>query len=174
MPRRFGSYEEYVAALEALILAEAIPEPGFVWWDLRLQPSLGTVEIRVMDAQPQVADTAPLAALVQCLVHAAVEGEQPPRPPLPEIVDENHFIAARDGAGAALIEDGRRVPLAEVLDGVIARSRDHAAVLGCEADLEAAAALARDTGAARQRRAAAACGISGVIGTLAEAYAAVR
>jgi carboxylate-amine ligase len=172
LPRRFGSYEEYVAALEALILAEAIPEPTFVWWDLRLQPALGTVEIRVMDAQPEVADSAALAALVQCLVHAAVEGERLPPPPLPEIVDENHFIAARDGADAALIEGGRRVPLAEVLDGVIARCRDHAAALGCEAELVAVVSLARDNGAARQRRAAAEHGVSGVIATLADAYAA--
>ena len=174
LPRAFASYDEYVGALEALILAEAIPEPTFVWWDLRLQPALGTVEIRVMDAQPEVADTAPLVALVQCLVHAAVEGERLPPPPLPEIVDENHFIAARDGADAALIEEGRRVPLGAVLDGVIARCREHASVLGCEDELDAAASLARDNGAARQRRAAARRGVSGVIATLADAYAAVR
>jgi carboxylate-amine ligase len=171
LPRRFGSYDEYVAALEALIQAEAIPEPTFVWWDLRLQPALGTVEIRVMDAQPEVADAAPLAALVQCLVRAAVDGEALPPAPLPEIVDENHFIAARDGAEAALIDGGRRVPLAEVLDGVVGRCRDHAAALGCEAEIEAAAALASDNGAARQRRAAAEHGVSGVIATLADAYA---
>jgi gamma-glutamyl:cysteine ligase YbdK (ATP-grasp superfamily) len=87
-------------------------------------------------------------------------------------VDENHFIAARDGAEAALIDGTRRVPLAEVLDGTIGRCRDHAAALGCEAELDAAAALARDNGAARQRRAAAEHGVSGVIASLADAYAA--
>ena len=172
LPRAFGSYDEYVAAIDALIRAEAIPEPTFVWWDLRLQPTLGTLEIRVMDAQVEVADTGPLIALVQCLVRAAVEGDDLPPAPLPEIVDENHFIAARDGADAVLIEGGRRLPLRSVLDQVIAGCRDHAAVLGCEAELDAASALARDTGADRQRRAAAEHGVSGITSTLADAYAA--
>jgi glutamate---cysteine ligase / carboxylate-amine ligase len=172
LPRAFGSYEEYVEALDGLMEAGAIPEPTFVWWDLRLQPALGTLEIRVMDAQPEVADTRSLIALVQCLVREAVEGDARPPPPLPEIVDENHFIAARDGADAALIEGGRRVPLRTVLDGVIARCREHADALGCDAELDAVSALARDSGASRQRRAAAKHGVSGVTATLADAYAA--
>lgn len=171
LPRAFGSYEEYVEALDALIRAEAIPEPTFVWWDVRLQPKLGTLEMRVMDAQPQVADTGPLIALVQCLVRAAAEGDALPAAPLPEIVDENHFIAARDGADADLIDGGRRVPLRTLLDHAIATCREHASALGCEAELEAAAALARDNGAARQRRAAAEQGVSGVTAMLADAYA---
>jgi gamma-glutamyl:cysteine ligase YbdK (ATP-grasp superfamily) len=27
--------------------SNAIPEPGFFWWDARLQPQLGTVEVRL-------------------------------------------------------------------------------------------------------------------------------
>jgi len=50
--------------------------------------------------QPAVDDTAPLIALVQCLVRAAAEGEVLPPSPLPEIVDENHFAAARDNGAA--------------------------------------------------------------------------
>ncbi len=43
----------------------ALPEPTFLWWDVRPQPRFGTVEVRVMDAQSHVADTAALVALVQ-------------------------------------------------------------------------------------------------------------
>ena len=171
MPRAFGSYGAYVEAVEALLAARAIPEPTFIWWDLRLQPSLGTLEVRVMDAQTRVHDNAPLIALVQCLAREAAEGQDPSPPPLPEILDENHFIAARDGADAELIEGGRRVPLAEVLAATIDRCRPHARALGCEAELEAAASLARDNGAARQRRAADERGVSGVAAVLAEEYA---
>jgi carboxylate-amine ligase len=172
LPRSFGSYEEYVAALDGLIAAGAIPEPTFVWWDLRLQPSLGTLEVRAMDAQPEVADTGALVALVQCLVREALEGDSLPRPPMPEIIDENHFIAARDGGDAELIEGGRRVPLRTLLDEAVARCRGHAAALGCEAELDAATALGRDNGAARQRRAAAENGVPGVAVVLADAYVA--
>ena len=34
------------------------PEPTFIWWDVRLQPRFGTVEVRIADAQTTVADTA--------------------------------------------------------------------------------------------------------------------
>lgn len=171
MPRAFGSYGAYVEAVEALLAARAIPEPTFIWWDLRLQPKLGTLEVRVMDAQARVHDNAPLIALLQCLARTAAEGEDPPAaPPLPEILDENHFIAARDGADAALIEGRLRVPVAEVLAATIERCRPHARALGCEAELEAAASLTLDNGAARQRRAAAERGVSGVAAALVEEY----
>ena len=67
-PRSFASYEDYVEAVDVLIRCDAIPEPTFLWWDVRLQPRLGTIEVRIMDAQTRVRDTAALAALVQCLV----------------------------------------------------------------------------------------------------------
>jgi glutamate---cysteine ligase / carboxylate-amine ligase len=51
-PRRFAGYSDYVHAVDALIAPGALPDPSFLWWDLRLRPTLGTVEVRVMDAQP--------------------------------------------------------------------------------------------------------------------------
>ncbi|HEY4895546.1 MAG TPA: hypothetical protein VII01_05610, partial [Solirubrobacteraceae bacterium] len=56
----------------------------------------------------------------------------------PEVLAENRFLAARDGAGASLIDAalGRRVPVAEVLKGVLARCREHAEELGCVEELD--------------------------------------
>ena len=51
VPRRAGSYAVYVERLDALLRAGAFPEPTFVWWDVRLQPRFGTVEVRIADAQ---------------------------------------------------------------------------------------------------------------------------
>ena len=65
IPRRFGSYATYVEVVNSLLRSGAVPDPGFVWWDARLQPRLGTVEVRIMDAQTRIADAAALAALVQ-------------------------------------------------------------------------------------------------------------
>ena len=172
LPREFGSYAEYVEALDALIRADAIPEPTFIWWDLRLQPHLGTLEVRAMDAQVDVAGTAPLLALVQCLVRAGAEDDPPGASPPPEVLDENRFLAARDGVEARLIEGTRRVPLPVLLEGVLERCRPHAAVLGCETELEEAATLGRENGAARQRRAGKDLGVTGIAGALADAYTA--
>ena len=68
IPRAMDSYADYVEAIDVLIRCGAIPEPTFIWWDVRLQPRFGTLEVRVMDAQTRIRDTAALAALVQCLV----------------------------------------------------------------------------------------------------------
>ncbi len=55
LPRAYGDYRSYVEAIDVLVRTRAIPEPTFVWWDARLQPRLGTLEVRVMDAQTRLA-----------------------------------------------------------------------------------------------------------------------
>ncbi len=102
-PRWFPSYADYVEAIDVLVRCDAIPEPTFLWWDARLQPRFGTLEVRIMDAQTRVADTAAIAALVQCLVRLEAEREPGVADP-PEVLDENRFLAARDGMEARLVE----------------------------------------------------------------------
>jgi carboxylate-amine ligase len=55
----------------------------------------------------------------------------------PEVLAENRFIAARDGAAAHLIDPvrERRVPVAQLLDEAIAAVAPHAEDLGCAAEL---------------------------------------
>ena len=74
IPRAFRDYAEYVETVDLLIRTEAVPEPTFLWWDVRPQPALGTVEVRIMDAQTRCDDTAALVALVQCLRQAGGRG----------------------------------------------------------------------------------------------------
>jgi len=139
IPRAFLDYEDYVSTIDLLLRCEAFPEPTFLWWDVRLQPRFGTIEVRIMDAQTTVADSAALAALVQCLVRLeATEGSGvDPAVDLPEVLDENRFLAARDGAGASLIDArlGRRAPVSEVLESVIGMCAEHAEDLGCSEEL---------------------------------------
>jgi carboxylate-amine ligase len=152
LPREFEDYAEYVEAIDVLVRSEAIPEPTFIWWDARLQPSFGTLEVRIMDAQTRVADTAALAALVQCLVRVeALDGFAEPGPP--EVLAENRFIATRDGGDAALIDapSSELVPIREQLPALLAACRPHAEALGCAGELDGVEPLARATGAARQR-----------------------
>jgi carboxylate-amine ligase len=167
-PRHFDSYAEYVEAVDVLLRCDAIPEPTFVWWDARLQPALGTVEVRVMDAQTRVRDTAALVALVQSLVCREALG--PDRPPIPpEVIEENRFLAARDGTRAALVapEAGRCVPVGAVLEQLLQECEPHARELRCAQELGAARQLAAQPGYARQRSIAArAEGLPGVLRAL--------
>ncbi len=153
-PRAFGSYEAYVEAVDVLIRCDAIPEPTFLWWDVRLQPRLGTIEVRVMDAQTRVRDTAALAALVQCLVRREALGRADERQPVAaEVLEENRFLASRDGMDAEFVDPaaGCRVPVADVLGATLRFCAPHAEALRCEPELASARALAARPGALRQR-----------------------
>ena len=152
IPRSFATYAEYVESIDVLLRCDALPEPTFVWWDARLQPRFGTIEIRVMDAQTRVGENAALAALVQCAVRLAATGDGVAAAP-PEVLDENRFLAARDGMRAQLIDPARneRRPARELLEELVAASAPHAAELGCADELEAVAALADEPGDHRQR-----------------------
>jgi carboxylate-amine ligase len=175
IPRHFGSYAEYVHVVEELLLCEAVPDPGFLWWDARLQPRLGTVEVRIMDSQSRVADAASLAAIVQCLVRRHADARHP-RVVGPEALAENRFVAARDGMRATVIEagTGRRRPLPDALSELLTACQPIAASLGCSAELAHAPTLADDPGDARQRRLAAHHELSAVPALLGDEFAPAR
>jgi glutamate---cysteine ligase / carboxylate-amine ligase len=176
IPRPFADYAEYVETVDVLIRCDAVPEPTFLWWDVRPQPRFGTVEVRIMDAQTTLADTAAIAALVQCIVRAEVEGGGRLERPLPqEVLEENRFLAARDGMDADLIEPelGRRVAARELLADLVAVCRPHAAALECEGELDRVVALGERTGAQRQIEQAAALGsLPRLVGLMAADFVA--
>ena len=155
IPRAFPSYADYVEGIDVLLRCDAFPEPTFLWWDVRLQPRFGTLEVRVMDAQTRTADTAAIAALVQCLVRLeALEGHASHAlVSSPEVLEENRFVAARDGMAAQLIDPAleRRRPAAEWANELLAACAPHADDLGCTDELESVRGLAAATGAVRQR-----------------------
>jgi glutamate---cysteine ligase / carboxylate-amine ligase len=152
LPRRYRSYADYVLAIDGLIAGGALQDPTYLWWDVRLQPALGTVEVRVMDGQSQVSESAALAALVQSMARLELEEGAVALEVGPELLRENRFIAARDGMDAALIaSDGNRTQVRLLVDVLLDRCRPHAAALGCADELDRVEALAERTGADRQR-----------------------
>jgi carboxylate-amine ligase len=153
LPRYFEDYSDYVETVDGLIASHAIPDPSFLWWDVRLQPTLGTVEVRVMDAQSTVGDVAPLVALIQSLARRELEAAPSEILPSPEMLAENRFLAARDGMDARLIDPTYRclVPVRDMLEDLVAECRPHALALGCADVLEQVPQLAAETGADRQR-----------------------
>lgn len=156
IPRAFRDYSRYVESVDRLVRTAAVPDPSFLWWDVRPRPRTGTIEIRAMDAQSRVEDVARLIALTQCLVKAeAEEGIASERAiDAQEAIEENRFLAARDGARAELIDVDRdqRRPLPELLEEMLARLAPHATDLGCEAELTATRDLIADPPADRQRQ----------------------
>ena len=175
IPRRYGSYSEWVETVDLQLRAGALPEPTFLWWDVRPQPRFGTVEVRVMDAQSRIAETATLVALVQSIARLELEegyaSEDLVR--AEEVLAENRFLAARDGVDAHLIDPTAESlrPLNDQLNELLESVHDHAAALGCLEQLEPISALAAATGASRQRaHATGEEGLERLVATLAEVF----
>ncbi len=154
IPRAFEDYAEYTEAVDLLIRCEAFPDPTFLWWDVRPQPRFGTVEIRIMDSQTSVEETAALAALVQSVSRLELcEGFVSRKLlALPEVLNENRFLAARDGVHARFVDPDAytRRPLADTLEDLLSSCLPHAQDLGCEAELSLIPSVAEENGAVRQ------------------------
>jgi glutamate---cysteine ligase / carboxylate-amine ligase len=174
-PRWFADYADYVEAIDVLVRCDAIPEPTFMWWDARLQPRFGTLEVRVMDAQTRIEDTAAIATLVQCLVRLEASREARESSPgdAPEVLSENRFIAARDGMAAGLIDPpswGRR-PVRDRLAQLLDECAPHARALDCVQELARVPLLGEAPGAERQReRATRGDGLEALVESLSDDF----
>ena len=157
-----------------MMRADALPEPTFVWWDVRLQPRFGTVEVRIADAQTTVSETAGVAALIQALVRLeATEGHASPElVGAAEVLEENRFLAARDGIDARLIDvtTASRVPARVQLEELLEVCEPHSDDLGSRAELDELRALMESPGAVRQRATVDDVGQRGLVESLASAF----
>jgi carboxylate-amine ligase len=155
IPRAFGSYLEYVTVVEQLLRCGAFPEPSFLWWHVRLRPAFGTLEIRVMDSQSTVERSAALTGFVQSIARLELEEGYHDDTLIhaPELLEENLFLAARDGIRARLLDPvrGRRVPVHKQLSDLIAAVRPHAQDLEAEDALGVVIEMAENPGALNQR-----------------------
>jgi glutamate---cysteine ligase / carboxylate-amine ligase len=107
LPGPFGSWMEYTDYVDYLTRAGLIDTLGEIWWDVRLHPGLGTVEIRAFDAQTDVVRNEALVALAAALCDVlALEydsGRQMPIIPNREI-EENKWSAQRYGLEGIFID----------------------------------------------------------------------
>ena len=166
VPRPLRDLAELDAVTEATLTAAGMPESTFLWWDVRLHPRYGTVEVREMDAQASTDDVAVLAALVRAIALAAAE--RPTATGVPsEALDWSSFRAARDGTAATILDGGALRPLDTVARETLARLRPHSRELGDEDALDGLERiLEQGGGAGRQRRAFAVGGFEEVLATL--------
>jgi carboxylate-amine ligase len=159
-PPRFRDYADYAEVVGQLERSGCIADYTHIWWDIRLHPRLGTVEIRICDAVTRVEDAVAIAAYCQALVKLLCEqyeaGEE-----IPSyhriLTSENKWLAARYGLEAPVMDLGsgrrNRIPLARVVRKTVAAIEPHARELGSERELEGVLEiLARGNSAARQLR----------------------
>jgi glutamate---cysteine ligase / carboxylate-amine ligase len=146
IPPAFESFEVYADALRWC----RFDDPRQWWWELRLHPVFGTVEIRVPDTQATIADTAAVATVAYELATRL----EPALPAESWKLDQNRWAAGRHGLDALMTDPhtGERATARERLTRVLGSAPPELA------------------GAARQRAIAAEHGLDGLMRQLAEAF----
>jgi carboxylate-amine ligase len=159
-PPRFENYADYAEVVGQLEKTGCIADYTHIWWDIRLHPRLGTIEIRICDAVTRMEDVVALVAYCQSLVKLFAEryerGEE-----IPSyhriLTTENKWLAGRYGLEAPLMDlaTGRRnrLTVAQLVRRTLKDLEPHARELGCERELEGIhEILGTGNGADRQLR----------------------
>jgi carboxylate-amine ligase len=107
IPDWFEGWNDWEQYVRFLYETGSITENTQMWWSVRPHLQFPTVEIRICDAQPEVAEARSLAALIYSLTariaRALDEGE--PLPSWPHrLLEENLWRAIRHGLSGELID----------------------------------------------------------------------
>jgi carboxylate-amine ligase len=154
IPPRLTSFADFERLVERGAGAGFFPDYTYIWWDVRPHAKLGTIELRVCDAQTRVENVAAIAALAQSLAATLATRPVPVQPRT--LIAENKWRAARHGLDAELVDlrRDRPRPAREAVRELVALAEPAARQLGCEAELaELEPLLERGCGADEQRRA---------------------
>jgi len=159
-PPRFRNYADYAEVIGQLEKTGCIADYTHIWWDIRLHPRLGTIEIRICDAVTHMEEAVAITAFCQALVKHYCEryerGEE-----IPSyhriLTSENKWLCARYGLEAPVMDlaTGRRnrVPVAQLIRRTLKEIEPHARELGSERELAGIEEiLGRGNGADRQLR----------------------
>jgi carboxylate-amine ligase len=166
VPPYIPSWEWFAEALSWGEASDTVPDARRWWFELRLHPTYGTLELRVPDAQSSVDDVHGVAAFAHGLIHW-LAARFDAREPLPVAdawrIDENRWAAMRTGVEGTLADlvTGERMNTRELL-----LSR-----LDVLPDCVHTRALIASNGAVRTRAIAADAGVRGVAEWLVSRYA---
>jgi carboxylate-amine ligase len=156
VPHQFNSYSEYQRTVELLVSAGLIEDATKLWWDLRLSARFPTLEMRITDVCPLIADGISIAALFRCILRMLYRlrrQNQRWRHYPPFLVRENRWRAQRYGIEQGLVDFGKGalVPFPVLLEELFDLVAEDAAYFGCVAEVKhAREILARGTSADRQ------------------------
>src|SRR5690348_17008488 len=124
VPDGFSGWDEWEGYIRFLYETGSITEHTQVWWSVRPHLAFPTVEIRICDAQPELAESRSLTALIYALTariaRALDDGE--PLPSWPHrLLEENLWRAIRHGMSGELLdlERGESIPARARLEQLV-------------------------------------------------------
>jgi carboxylate-amine ligase len=141
-PPRFKDYADYAEVVGHLERTGVIADYTHIWWDIRLHPRLGTIEIRICDAVTSLDDVIAITAYCQALVkhYSELYDAGNEIPSFHRILTtENKWLAARYGLEAPVmdLQTGKRnrAPVAHSIRRTLKVIAPHARELGAESEL---------------------------------------
>jgi carboxylate-amine ligase len=161
LPFQFDTWDEYERYVDDMLVTGVIEDLKDIRWDIRPSATFGTLEMRVCDGLPTLAEVAALAALTHCLVvdldDRLAAGEALPTLP-PWHVQENKWRSARYGLDAIVILDtsNRERLVTDDLAELVERLAPVARRLGCAAELASVTTLVEGGASYQRQRAVAA------------------
>ncbi len=141
IPDAYGGWDEFERYVRFLYDTGSVSEHTQLWWSVRPHLGYPTIEIRVCDGQPELAEAGALAALAYALTariaRALDEGEPLPDPPR-RLIEENFWRAIRYGLSGELIDlaSGRVRPARAAIEELIEWVQPIARELGADDELE--------------------------------------
>ena len=136
----FGDWRTYADFVELLARTNTIVESTQLWWSVRPHHLVGTVEVRICDAQTRGEESFGLAALIAaCIAQTALDYDEGrlAEPLRQREIEENLWRAIRYGMDGALIDFGRgaEIEAAAELERLLEWTRPARDVLGLEVTL---------------------------------------
>jgi glutamate---cysteine ligase / carboxylate-amine ligase len=114
VPDVFGDWDTYERFVRFLYETGSITEHTQMWWSVRPHLAFPTVETRIADGQPDLAEAQSLAAFVTSLVARiahAYDEDEPVVPLAHRYIEENFWRAIRYGLPGELIDFARGEPI---------------------------------------------------------------
>jgi carboxylate-amine ligase len=169
MAPEFTDYRHFCDVTRQVCVAAELEDYTHIWWDVRIHPGLGTIEVRAADTQFDLRRTAALAALVHCLARVEADREDGSIPAR-EALAESSFQATRHGLRAKLLNrSGELQPARALAEETLELAATVAGELGCRRELAYLGVILHEgCGAEVQRQVHAKHGIEGLLEFLVE------
>jgi len=149
IPDHFESWTEYDEYVKQLVELHCIDNGKKIWWDLRPQPTFGTLEFRICDVPTDPCASIAIAALAQAIIvklYRLREKNLGFRRYHRALIEENKWRAARWGIDGKLIDFGKRreVPMRELSEELLEFIDDVVDDLGSRREIEYVRTILRD------------------------------
>jgi len=156
VPENFDSFTEYMRHVNVMVDAGLMKDASMLWWDVRPSCKFPTLEMRITDVCTRLNDTLSITALyvsIMRMLYRLRRNNLRWRKYAVMLIQENRWRAQRYGTEGGLVDFGRGevVPFAELMEELIALTREDAQALGCTREIEhCRTILSRGTSAHRQ------------------------